>query len=102
MLLLSMLDALVPQLAAAVAPGGAEAACYATLPCTSASGCCSRPSFSTYAAGMTATAGDQSMTVDVSSAGVMCSAAGNGREAHRTRETRVLRKRYFVRETWLQ
>ena len=102
MLLLSMLDALVPQLAAAVAPGGAEAACYATLPCTSASGCCSRPSFSTYAAGMTATAGDQSMVVDASHAGGICSTAGNGKEARGTRETRLLRKRYFSVESSVQ
>ena len=39
-LLVIVLDALEPLLAAAVAYGSAESTCCATAPCTSASGCC--------------------------------------------------------------
>ena len=71
-LLVIVLDALEPLLAAAVACGSAESTCCATTPCTSPSGCCSRPSFSTYAVGLTATTGHQSMILDASRATTMC------------------------------
>ena len=71
-LLVIVLDALEPLLAAAVACDSAECTCCATTPCTSPSGCCSRPSFSTYTVGLKATTSHQSMILDASRATVMC------------------------------
>ena len=80
-----VLDALEPLLAAAVACGGVESTCSAAMPCTSASGCCSRPSLSTYAVGLTATTGDQSMSLDASRVRVMCRLAEKAGMPHESR-----------------